>query len=517
MQSTFQKFFQGPWVERALVFGLILLGVVLRLRQYLAGRSLWLDEAMLALNIVSRDFAGLLGPLDDNQGGPVGFLLAEKLVVTLLGNHELTLRLIPLLAGCASLVLFALLLRKGLAKIGAFTALTLFAVGEPLVYYASEVKQYSSDVFIALLLLWLASKSIIHEAHEENLKSTSFKFLRGKKSMLTLGGIFAVWFSHPALFVLAGVGATLLLDDIIRKDYRRLKQTMLMIALWVVSFAVLYFISLRGLAANAFLREYWTDHFIPMPPWVNLAWFTHTFEYVLIDPTGLHMGTWWPVALALILLGLVALLRHHWRFGAPLVLTLLVTLAASALGLYPFVGRMILFIAPVLLALLGAGVDAPAGGFRRLRWVGNVVSVVIAVFLLYHPLNAAGQYFNTPRYHEHIRPVMAYLREHHNPGDVVYVYHWAVPAFRYYAPFYGFTESDFIAGNNYETIPTALLSEVNQYKGQQRFWVLFSHIYEKGSYNEKDFLLSHLAEIGALKREFHISGMLVYLYLYDLR
>ena len=106
MQSTLRKFLQGISLERAVIAALILLGVALRLRQYLALRSFWLDEAMLALNIVGRSFSGLLKPLDYNQGGPVGFLLAEKMVVNLLGNSELSLRLIdngvsvPQIADC---------------------------------------------------------------------------------------------------------------------------------------------------------------------------------------------------------------------------------------------------------------------------------------------------------------------------------------------------------------------------------------------------------------------------------
>src|SRR6185503_5885584 len=95
-------------------------------------------------------------------------------------NHELTLRLLPLLAGCASLPLFALLLRQGLGKTGTFTALALFAASAPLVYYASEVKQYSSDVFIALLLLWLAGEvqELNHEGTQRNTTEHEGKSLK---------------------------------------------------------------------------------------------------------------------------------------------------------------------------------------------------------------------------------------------------------------------------------------------------------------------------------------------------
>jgi len=520
MQSTFRKFFQSFSLERAVIVALILLGVALRLRQYLALRSLWLDEAMLALNIVGRSFSGLLKPLDYNQGGPVGFLLLEKLVVNLLGNSELTLRLIPLLAGCASLLLFALLLRQALGKTGTFTALALFAAGAPSVYYASEVKQYASDVFIALLLLWLAGKSIIHEeheVHEENLKSFSFVFLRdlrGKKLFLTLAGALAVWCSHPALFVLTSIGATLLLRDAVRKDTRQLKGTLAMLAVWAASFVALYFVSLRGLAANAYLLDYWAAYFMPLPPWADVAWFPGALQGALENPVGL--GVFWLLPAALMLIGLVALLRRKQWLGALLALTLLAALAASGLREYPFAGRMILFAAPIFLALIGAGVETVAGWFRRPRWLGNLVAVVIAAFLLYQPLVTAAQNFASPKYSEHIRPAMAYLQANRKPGDALYIYYWAVPAFRYYAPFYGVAENDFSAGNDHENNPPALLAEIDRYKGQKRLWVLFSHVYEKGDYNEKDALLAHLDAIGVRKHEFIRPGTSVSLYLYDL-
>ena len=496
--------------DRAILAGLIVLGVVLRLRQYIAWRSLWLDEAMLALNIVHRDFAGLLQTLDYNQGGPVGFLLLEKLVITLLGNNELTLRLIPLLTGCAALLLFALLLRQGLGKIGTYTALALFAVSTPLIYYASEVKQYTSDVFIALLLLWLAGRSIHHQETQTDTKD----FSGVGKRLLAIAGMLAVWCSHPALFVLAGIGSTFLLQALLQKDRKFLKETLFMLALWLASFAVLYFVSLRGLVANPYLLAYWAEYFMPLPPWNHWDWFPSTLRAVVEFPVGL--AVWWPFPVVLMLLGLVAILRRHWQFGALLALTLLAALAVSGLGKYPFIGRLILFSAPLFLALIGAGVETIIVWIQRPRWLGPFVGLALAAFLLYSPLADAAQNFVSPKYPEHIRPTMAYLRDNRKAGDSIYVYYWAVPAFRYYAPFYGFTESEIVAGNDYETDPPGLLAEADQFKGRKRVWFVFSHVYEKDGYNEKDALLAHLDEIGVKKREFRQPGTSVWLYLYDL-
>jgi hypothetical protein len=47
-------------------------------------------------------------------------------------------------------------------------------------------------------------------------------------------------------------------------------------------------------------------------------------------------------------------------------------------------------------------------------------------------------------------------------------------------------------------------------------WILLSHVYEKEGFNERDFILTTLNEIGEKKREFRVPGTSVFLYLYDL-
>ncbi|MBC6474379.1 MAG: hypothetical protein GDA48_17475 [Hormoscilla sp. GM102CHS1] len=66
---------------------IIAFGVAVRLVQYLSNRSLWADEAVLALNIVNRSYLELLQPLDYDQGAPIGFLMVEKFAVQILGNN----------------------------------------------------------------------------------------------------------------------------------------------------------------------------------------------------------------------------------------------------------------------------------------------------------------------------------------------------------------------------------------------------------------------------------------------
>ncbi len=247
--------------ERAIVLLLILLGALLRVRQYLTGRSLWADEAMLALNIVNRNFAGMFRPLDYDQGAPIGFLLIEKIFNSVLGKNELALRLFPLIIGLISLWLFYLLLKRITSGAGLLTALALFAFNPRHVYYSSEVKQYIVDVIVTILLLLFAAPVFNSSPRKRDF------------AWLTLAGLIALWFSHPALFVLAGIGLALVIITLKQRNYASLGLVIGMGILWIAEIALLYSLILKDISQNAYMREYWQGAFLPMPPWSDLGWF----------------------------------------------------------------------------------------------------------------------------------------------------------------------------------------------------------------------------------------------------
>ena len=488
--------FSSEWI-------LLLLGAALRLRQYLSGRSLWADEAMLALNIVNRNFAGMFQRLDYDQGAPLGFLLVEKLFNLILGRHELVLRFFPLLAGLASLWLFYLLLlslRGGAEQRRSnLLALALFAVNPQLVYYTSESKQYIVDVAITLGLLVLVVPIFQNQ------------ITRRRLLWLGLAGIFAQWFSHPALFLLTGIGVVLMIHFQRARDYSNLRATIFMGGFWLANLTALYFINLRDLSRNDYLANYWVEGFIPLPPWSDMKWLSELIVYQF-DIRLIQF-----LVLIIILAGWFVMFREQRNFALAIGFTALFAFTASALHIYPVSGRLSLFLIPPGILLLGKAVEFMRQTISQNKSASFGVMVVLGGYLIFNPFVTSIQNFISPKYYEHIRPTMQVLAESWKDGDALFVTAWAEPAFPYYAPFYGLEKVKYVS-SKIEDYPDGkiLKSRFDPLIGEKRVWVLFSHVYDQGGFNERDYLVAYLDQAGEKRREILKPGTSVYMFFYDL-
>lgn len=490
------------WEKIAIIF-LFLIGILLRLRQYLTGRSLWADEAMLALNIVNRELMGLFQPLDYDQGAPIGFLLVVKIFNLLLGRSEYALRLFSILAGILSIWLFYLLLKRISRGAGLITALALFVLNPRLIYYSSEVKQYIVDVVLSLALLLLAAPLLEGEGRKRDFV------------WLAAAGCIALWFSHPALFVLAGIGVTLFILYLKRGDFVHVWYVIGIGILWLMTVGFLYLLILNDLQQNAYMQEYWQGAFFPVPPWSDPGWFDRS----LTENIGIQFGIPYAVyfVFGLMLAGWVALWMSKRAYAIAFGLILLFTLIASALRLYPVFERMILFLIPIGIILVGKAVEWVEVKLQKLRWAGKLITWTLAAFLVFGPFVTSASYFIEPKYFEHIRPTMQFLDDTWKDGDALFVTNGAVPAFKFYAPAYGLADISFLSSQRQDyQQPANILEQLDSLSGNPRVWILMSHVYEKEGFNERDFILEHLKQTGTRKREFRLPGTSVYLYLFDL-
>src|SRR5260370_18625781 len=116
-------------------WAIVVIGTLLRIRLYIADRSLWLDEAALGLNVLRRSFRGLCQPLDRNQGAPILFLWLQKAATLMFGNSERSFRLVPLIGGVAILVLVFRFSIRYLPPLTGLIALTIVAVAKDLLRF----------------------------------------------------------------------------------------------------------------------------------------------------------------------------------------------------------------------------------------------------------------------------------------------------------------------------------------------------------------------------------------------
>ncbi|MBN9389429.1 MAG: hypothetical protein J0I20_15480 [Chloroflexi bacterium] len=473
---------------------IILLGVLFRVGQYLFNRSLWIDEASIALIIKERSFGQLFEPLNYNQAAPIGFLLLVKTATILFGYNELALRLTPLLCGVASLPLFYLVARR-LVRPGAVPiALALFAVADSLIYYSSELKQYSGDATVAVLLYQATYLPLA--------KTNSFTFLK----LLGTGaaGAILLWFSHPSIFILAGIGMVLFLKNALARNWRKVALLLIPGIFWLVSFAIFYVVSLQAATSNQGLLDFHEVFFMPMPPLTpaNLTWLATNFFFIFQNPgsTGLAgLG-----ALCFIIGGFAYYKKQTSNFWA-LVLPILFALAASGFHKYSFDGRLLLFLLPALYLLIGEGVAEVREVTRK---VSPVIGLALVVLLLALPVASAFIGVGAPRTKEELRPVLAYYQANRQPDDLLYVYYGAGSAFQYYQDTLGLGQNCCIMGVGSRDDWSQYARDLDKLKGKSRVWVVLSHVVN----NEETFFKYYLDQTGKELDALQTPGSMIYLY-----
>jgi hypothetical protein len=399
---------------KRLTFSIAILGALARIVQFLWARSFWKDEAMLWMNIVYKTPRQLMGHLDYGQAAPPAFLWAEHAMALCFGTGEYSLRLVSLVLGLGALAGFVVLARRLLSPCPAFLAVTFFSLSDKFIARAAEVKQYSGDLFFAVLLLLLA---------------TGFRRrpspLRGFL-LITAVAIIGVWFSHPVVIVFAAISLAMLPRFLARGWGGRL--------LWLganllvfLSFGLLYWLSIRYQQIDPYLQAYWQDQFADWShPWKMPLWLAAGLYGICNDP---YQPFGFIMAI-MVSAGLVSLCQSRRRdLMMLLVGPIALVLVAACLRQYPFGGgRIVLFAIPGLMLLAAEGFDwlihrwghpLPAGApalavFRNWWWL-------LPLPILLSGIGQSLYRLAVPRAHSHIRPVVEYVRAHRQPGEGIYI------------------------------------------------------------------------------------------------
>ncbi len=410
-----------------LIIGVILcVGIAVRVRIVRLLDGLVRDDAAVAMSVVQRNEWDLITkPMLDEQEAPIGYRLLAKESTRWLGDGETALRMPALVASILVLVFYLILLQQVLPVRGQVIGLALMALSWPVAYYAARVKPYSGDALVAIILLIAAIWAMRRPP------------TLGSFATMAIVGIIAWVFSFPAVFMLGGIGLTLIVRSAAAGRTRESIGWIVVSSLWLAAFLALYLTVYRS-ASNP-VQAPWYDEagaFAPFPPRsiAQIKWYYDTFYEIFRLPAGLGTGE---LAGVLFLFGVYAIAARGERpLLAMLLIPLLLALAASAMKKYPFMERLLLFSCPMLLTAIAAGMTAVGSTEPGTRFLRRLVAVMLFLYPAYmtarvltmSPQVAASGVFGN---HD-IKPALDHLADRWQDGDVVYVHFDAQTLYDYY-------------------------------------------------------------------------------------
>jgi len=467
-------------------------GFVPRVAGYLTRADFWADEAAIAYNICTRSFGQLSRPMILDQVAGCGFLAAVKLVTEALGHDERVFRLAPLLAGCAVLPLFFVAACRFASRALALIGLMLLAASPSLVHYSSELKPYGTDAAMTAAMMLLF-----------------FTVVRGRGRLplilLVVLGIAAPWFSLPVVFVLCGFGLTCLIAALKERDRRWTTIWIWLGLLWCVSFLIEYALTLRSSTQSRYLLTYWSDAFAPFPPKspADLRWFIGKPAYMFVELFGTGYRY---LAVALFALGAWVTWRKDKLRLCMLISPLPLVLICSALHKYPFSGRLLLFLTPLLAFLMAAGVEAI--WIRRQWWI-KLAGAACLVGLLAEPMaediqSTRAAFHNAPQ--PGMVAAVAFLKDHAQPADAIIVSREANWTYMFYAYRGNLAHPAVFLPEAIHLAPTSIPPQPGN---QHRLWIVLSTFRADSPDSEIQLILPRAREIGREIQRYPFAGIFI--------
>jgi hypothetical protein len=386
-QADREPFLGGfsPRTLTRMAFALLLVGLLWRTVRYMLQFPIWGDEAMLGTNFVLFDYGTLTQRLEFGQVAPLLFLWGERTAWLWFGPGELSMRLLPFLAGTASLLLYYRLTGLILNPQARLIAVGFLAVAIWPVSMSTLLKPYSFDLLMALVLLLPAVQWF--QAPERT------RWL----IVLTLLTPLALLGSYPAVFVAGGISLALL-----RPAWQHGWRSRCWFAAYnltlLAGFLVVCHVgsnqlnvSLGTTTAQEGMNTYWGSAFPPASPLAFLPWFIlRTTGQMAAYPVGaVNGGSTLTVLCCLVGAACWARQRRGgWLilFGAPLFLNLV----AAMLHRYPYGAacRLSQHLAPAFCLTAGLGVAALIN--RASRRAGRRAAWTAAVAGLFALLGVGG-------------------------------------------------------------------------------------------------------------------------------
>jgi len=463
------------------------------------GVSLWLDEAMLAFSFSTRNIWNLTSEVFEwDQIAPVGWLYINKIISSIFGNSEFTLRSFSVFSYSATLFLLYLISKKYLhlrlsALCPAYVASMSFAL-----QYSIMFKPYISDgLFVMLSIL------------------AYLYYVKVNGRIVYLGIVWAIllWFSNPVCFVAGGI----ILSEItfafvqcvgrgLKKNNFRLKIFLVEIKPWVlagmilvISFVFYYFYWLRPVAIGAPMQDFWKGQNFPLfPKSADDLSKIRSMKSEIFS----HFSYLSPIMILGLCSTLVFGIFEKNRLIVGLYLGLLLMLFASYINMFPVEDRMWYYFYPLASLLFFIGIDKlfhfenDGKGFVSLLAVGLFGIWAICGNTGFERYSTKESVFRSG---EETNYEVEYVRDNINEDEKVYVYYHSIPGFMYKNGYDTYSIGDYdnniIYGTGFLEKDGDYYEDILNIKNAHNCYIIMSHLWEERIYG----IMHDLPQLGWLE------------------
>ncbi len=401
---------------KILFYSVLIAGIALRLYHHLMGRSLWEDEAHIALNFIWLGYKGLMEPLQNYQTAPIFFLWATETFSRLFGPDEVSLRSFAFIVSIAAFPFFFYLVRDLTGNVvTAITAFAIFALNISLIYYSSEIKSYTIDVSVYIFVLY-----IIFSQHNYVAKY--------RIGLLGLAGCLAILFSNASTVVLFCAGLYLIITDWskgLSKDKKNLNINIPVIQLvmfgsWVVVWLLNFFLFIYKHPYSEGMKSIWSWTFAPsnifsneFADFIKLRINDTIYENMLFFTDKYYFPQ---ILIGLIIVALgYCIYTRQWKILWVTIVPIALHLVLSMFKLYPFFFRFILYLLPPFIILVAIGISTVANIIARRTH--KVITIPLVLFCLFCCTYNSIQKF--PYWEKEIGPVISFINENYPDKPII--------------------------------------------------------------------------------------------------
>lgn len=384
--------------------------VFFRIMVLLDNRPFWHDEAPVALTVINNSFLDMYNNIVDFQKAPFLFWAFSKLTTNILGISELSFRLYPFICSIISIFIFysfscQFLEKKSTIIIANF----LFAINFQLLYFAQELKQYSSDILFFMLSLLFFSRIINYE----------FNF---KKALIVIVYSFLmILLSFPSCFVVA---AFLILKIFKLKKTEIFNMIFFILSLLVFG-SIYYFVFLFDKYNHElnYLADYWQSGFLSINNFYSI--FESLYLYFFKPNISFFMY------IPLFLYGFYLISKEKRTIFPIVLVSLLIVILSSVLAFYPLFERVAVYLIPLFIVFSIKPFDVIKG-----KCLKNIL--IIGFSLLSFSAYFDGNYYERilskePFLQWDAKESLLFIKDNYKEKDVILINESSYREYQYYS------------------------------------------------------------------------------------